>query len=111
MTATQSILTALTQRPDPTAEIDWPELVLLLWRADKRRFGMPNIDGPDTKIIQAVVSKMVPKTKAWQRNSRPLGVPTLERVATGVYRLTEEGMRRGRRADLDAAAKELEGSK
>lgn len=100
MTATETILTALAQRPDPTQPIDWPELVLLAWRADPVRFGMHRYrQYPDTKRIAAEAANMKRKGLLTLKRGNEHVSPTIQ----GVYRLTAAGLKRGRNQTKGAA--------
>jgi len=104
MTVADSILAALVRASGGygiEASFTWPDLCVLVWEADRKRFGMRGYEQlyPNTKAIQSYVSMMVPR-KPWQKRS---GTPTLERIGggrgsdkQGVYRLTAAGLERGK---------------
>lgn len=99
MTAKESLLRSLAASAgEYGTEFVWPwsDLVLIVWRGDMERFGMRGYERqyPNTKAIQALVTVCVEKTGSWQKK---LGEPTLKRVGVLRYRLTEEGLKIGRR--------------
>lgn len=102
MTAQETILTALAGviGGNPNARFEWPELVLLAWRADPIRFGMVgHRQHPDTKAVSSCVSYMVKSGLLDERRSETNELPRKQ----ATYALTKKGLNRARKLLRKAA--------
>lgn len=93
LSARQSILKTLARQAGAfglEAAFPWPELCEVVFRADPQRFAMPGYPQLlDTKRISVEVCKM-----CFDRNRRHIE-PDLERISTGLFRLTPHGLDTG----------------
>ena len=97
MTANETIrqaLAAAAGEHGTEAHFPWCDLVVIVWRADKKRWGMRGYDLPDTKRICSDVSKAVRSGAIAFVDRGSIGGPGnrgLNPRRQAVYRLTEKG--------------------